>query len=56
MRTPSSFERAILGALQGRNVYLGSVPEPIVIKRRAANRQARKSRRINRMHGKKGSK
>lgn len=46
---PSGYSLNILAALQlGRNVYGGTVPADVKAKRRAANRQARKSRRINR--------
>lgn len=40
---------AILRGLQPMNVYQGTVPDETVARRRAANRRARKSRRINRM-------
>lgn len=38
----------ILAALQGRNVYQGTVPEAVVRRRRAKNKVARRSRRVNR--------
>lgn len=46
----TSFARAILYGLQRRDmhVYGGTVPPADVAKRRAKNRQARKSRRQNR--------
>lgn len=45
---PSAFQRVILGALQGRHLYAGTVPPAEVRRRRAANKQARQSRRANR--------
>lgn len=38
----------MLGALQGRNLYMGTVPTATVAKRRAANKVARRSRAVNR--------
>jgi len=45
---PSPYSLAILGALQGRKVYEGTVSAKTVKSRRAANKTATKSRRINR--------
>ena len=43
-----SFARAILMGLQGKPVYMGTVDPVTVAERRADNKVARKSRRINR--------
>ena len=43
-----STSKQVLGALQGKSLYGGTVPEATVAKRRAANKQARKSRAKNR--------
>lgn len=48
---PSPFSRAILQGLQGKHVYGGTVPAATTAKRRAANKAARASRRINRRRG-----
>lgn len=48
MATNSSIHQIILGALQRKHLYAGTVPVDEVARRRAKNRQARKSRRINR--------
>jgi hypothetical protein len=40
--------QTVLGALQGKHVYGGTVPDHVVAKRRARNKAARRSRRINR--------
>lgn len=49
---PNAYEtnwaRDILAALQGKHVYGGTVPEHVVAKRRARNKQARASRKANR--------
>lgn len=47
---PSRMSMLYLRAFQDRdyNVYLGSVPEGVVGKRRTANKVARKARRVNR--------
>jgi hypothetical protein len=44
----NSIAQVVLGALQRKHVYGGTVPPEIVAKRRAANKRARASRRINR--------
>ena len=44
--TPSPFTLAILRALQGKHVYGGTVA--VIARRRAANKVARRLRRINR--------
>ena len=41
-------QRAYLQVLQGKHVYGGTVPDHVVKRRRAANKVARRSRRINR--------
>jgi hypothetical protein len=47
----NNFQARILAALQhGKHVYAGTVPAATVAKRRAKNKQARASRRINRHH------
>lgn len=46
--TPGSYALTILGALQKRAMYAGTVPVKTVRRRRAENRVARKSRRLNR--------
>ena len=45
---PSRFQRTILGALQAKHVYAGTVPAAEIARRRAANKVARASRRQNR--------
>jgi hypothetical protein len=47
---PSDYQLTILGALQatGKHVYAGTVPAKVVARRRAKNKRARMSRRINR--------
>lgn len=45
---PQSYKWAILVALQGKNIYLGTVAPAEKARRRAANKVARKSRRANR--------
>lgn len=42
------YQRTILAALQSKHVYAGTVPAATVARRRAKNKVARKSRRINR--------
>ncbi len=42
------YARAILMALQGKHVYQGTVPHHVKMRRRAANKVARASRRLNR--------
>lgn len=48
---PSAFSMAILLGLTARDqhVYGGTAPEHVVSRRRAKNRTARRSRRINRV-------
>ena len=48
---PNSFIQAIflgLNSIPGKHVYEGTVPEAEVARRRAKNKVARKSRRVNR--------
>lgn len=46
---PSGLASQLLFALQGnRNLYAGTVPDHVKARRRAANKAARRSRRINR--------
>ena len=45
---PPSFALAILMALQGKAIYMGTVPEAEIARRRKANKRARLSRRANR--------
>ena len=45
---PQSYKWAILVALQAKHIYQGTVSEAEKVRRRAANRIARKSRRANR--------
>ncbi|SKP53931.1 hypothetical protein [Mycobacteroides abscessus] len=47
-REPSAFSFLVLGALQKRPMYEGTVPAAVVADRRRRNRVARRSRRINR--------
>ncbi|MFJ8815460.1 hypothetical protein [Amycolatopsis thermoflava] len=50
--SPSAFAIAVLLGLQSqRHVYGGTVPAETVARRRAKNRAARRSRRINRLRG-----
>lgn len=44
------FQRLILNALQAKHIYAGTVPAAEVARRRAKNKAARRSRRINRQH------
>lgn len=48
--SPQPYQVSILAALnlRPRNVYAGTVPDHVIAKRRAANKVARHSRRINR--------
>lgn len=49
---PIPYQKALLMALQsGRHIYAGTVPEAEKQRRRAKNRAARKSRKINRKRG-----
>ncbi|PXY33592.1 hypothetical protein BAY59_10955 [Prauserella coralliicola] len=49
---PSTFSLMILAGLQAQeHVYGGTAPEHVIARRRAKNRQARRSRRINRRRG-----
>lgn len=49
-RTGASFQRQILNGLQdGRPVYGGTANAKAVARRRARNKVARRSRRVNRM-------
>lgn len=43
-------QRNMLMALQGRQLYAGTVPAATVAKRRAANRAARRARATHRRH------
>jgi hypothetical protein len=48
-RYETSWARAILAGLQSQpHIYGGTVPEAVVAKRRARNKQARASRKANR--------
>jgi len=47
---PSNFALGILAGLQGRPMYEGTVPVAQRERNRAANKRARKSRRLNRGH------
>jgi hypothetical protein len=44
----TSWARAILAGLQGKQMYEGTVPEHVKARRRARNKVARLSRRVNR--------
>lgn len=48
MTDPTPLSRLILAVLQTRNLYAGTVPDHVKATRRAQNRRARISRRINR--------
>lgn len=48
LREPTGYEVMILMGLQQKPVYMGTVPPGVVAQRRAENRRARTSRRINR--------
>lgn len=50
MKNPDqTYQRTVLGALQGgKHVYGGTVPPDVVAKRRAKNKTARAARRITR--------
>ena len=43
-----SIAELVLAAMQRKHVYAGTVPEHVKARRRAANKRARASRRINR--------
>lgn len=43
--------RAILLGLQNKMVYMGTVPEAEVARRRSKNKAARHQRRVNRLRG-----
>ena len=43
--------RAILVGLQNKMVYMGTVPEAEVARRRRKNKVARRQRRVNRLRG-----
>lgn len=46
---PTSYQKTMLGALQSLpHMYEGEVPESTIHRRRARNKAARRSRRINR--------
>lgn len=45
---PVGYARAILNALQSKHVYLGTVSESVVAKRRAKNKRARNARKAGR--------
>ena len=45
---PTSYQLAVLNALQGRQLYAGTVPAAVKARRRAANKVARRSRARNR--------
>lgn len=47
-KPPSRYSLAILNGLQGTPIYGGTVDPAEIKRRRAANRVARKSRRVNR--------
>lgn len=55
MSAPSAYQLRILGALQEKadrgEVYMGTVDPKAVARRRAANRVARRQRRVNRVRG-----
>jgi len=44
------FQRQMLGAMQDKPMYHGTADVNAVAKRRAKNKVARRSRRINRLH------
>ncbi|QWT29984.1 hypothetical protein SEA_TUNATARTARE_97 [Streptomyces phage TunaTartare] len=45
---PSSYQLAMLLAIQSKPMYLGTVPRAEITRRRAANKRARVQRRVNR--------
>lgn len=49
---PSRWSLAMLRALQSKNVYQGTVPAHVTKRRRAKNKVARKTRRLNRVRAK----
>lgn len=49
---PNDYERAILAGLQLKATYQGTVDPVTVAERRARNKRARKSRRINQLAAK----
>lgn len=49
--TPSASSTGMLRALQDRPLYAGTVDDAEVQRRRAANRRARKARRVTRRRG-----
>lgn len=46
---PSRYSAMILGGLQGKPIYQGTVDPQTVADRRTRNRASRRSRRINRL-------
>lgn len=47
-REDTPYQKTILGALQSKHVYAGTVPAKVVERRRAKNKVARFNRRQNR--------
>ncbi|MFE5290423.1 hypothetical protein ACFRAQ_36215 [Nocardia sp. NPDC056611] len=45
----TGWARAILLGLQHKHVYMGTVPDNEILRRRVKNRAARKARKINRV-------
>jgi hypothetical protein len=48
---PASFQMLIAFQRLNYKMYEGTVPKPVVARRRARNKVARKSRRVNRVRG-----
>lgn len=48
LQAPSSYALRILGALQSRPMYMGTVPAHVKARRRAQGRVAKQSRKVNR--------
>lgn len=48
MKQPTSYELAILGSMQNKPMYQGTVDKNIVQKRRKKNKEARRARRAAR--------
>jgi hypothetical protein len=52
MQEPTEYEKLILAGLQRKpHIYQGTVPYQVVLARRAKNKAARQSRRVNRSRG-----
>lgn len=51
MEEPTTYQLAVLNALQLQHIYYGTVEPHVIAKRRAKNKVARLQRRVNRQRG-----